>query len=133
VGRGSHGSQECTPHRISTAESAGASDLLEALVRTLQLPARSFGSHLQDIVGWRFSQLAREHALENCERSWRFGLPASARTGCLLKSLTPEQWKHCGMHSERGQETIGHIVRMTAGHDINHLRQIEQILPAKRK
>jgi hypothetical protein len=51
----------------------------------------------------------------------------------LLKSLTPEQWKHYGMHSERGQETIEHIVRMTAGHDMNHLQQIERILPAKRK
>ena len=46
----------------------------------------------------------------------------------LLKSLTPDQWKHYGMHSERGQETIEHIVRMFAGHDINHLQQIEQIL-----
>ncbi len=51
----------------------------------------------------------------------------------LLKSLTPEQWKHYGMHSERGQETIEHIVRMFAGHDINHLQQIERILPDKRK
>jgi hypothetical protein len=49
----------------------------------------------------------------------------------LLKSLTPAQWKHYGMHSERGQETIEQIVRMFAGHDINHLRQIERILPAK--
>ncbi len=46
----------------------------------------------------------------------------------LLKSLTPEQWKHYGMHAERGQETIEHIVRMFAGHDLNHLRQIEAIL-----
>lgn len=46
----------------------------------------------------------------------------------LLKSLTPEQWKHYGMHSERGQETIELIVRMAAGHDINHLQQIERIL-----
>jgi hypothetical protein len=46
----------------------------------------------------------------------------------LLKTLTPEQWKHYGMHSERGQETIKHIVRMFAGHDINHLQQIERIL-----
>jgi hypothetical protein len=30
----------------------------------------------------------------------------------LLKSLTPEEWKHYGMHSERGQETIEHIVRL---------------------
>jgi hypothetical protein len=51
----------------------------------------------------------------------------------LLKSLTAEQWKQYGMHSERGQETIAHIVCMTAGHDINHLQQIERILPAKRK
>lgn len=46
----------------------------------------------------------------------------------LLKSLTPEQWKHFGMHSERGQESIEHIVRMFAGHDLNHLRQIDAIL-----
>ena len=46
----------------------------------------------------------------------------------LLKSLTPEQWKHYGMHAERGQESIEHIVRMFAGHDVNHIRQIEQIL-----
>ncbi|MGD0267774.1 MAG: DinB family protein [Candidatus Sulfotelmatobacter sp.] len=46
----------------------------------------------------------------------------------LLKSLTPEQWKHYGMHAERGQETIEHIARLYAGHDINHLKQIEQIL-----
>jgi hypothetical protein len=50
----------------------------------------------------------------------------------LLKSLTPEQWKHYGMHSERGQETIEHIVRMFAGHDLNHLQQIERILAKKR-
>jgi hypothetical protein len=46
----------------------------------------------------------------------------------LLKSLTPEQWKHYGMHAERGQETIEHIARLYAGHDINHLHQIETIL-----
>jgi hypothetical protein len=46
----------------------------------------------------------------------------------LLKSLTPEQWKHYGMHAERGQETIERIVLMFAGHDINHLQQIERIL-----
>jgi hypothetical protein len=50
----------------------------------------------------------------------------------LLESLRPEQWKQYGMHSERGQETIEQIVRMTAGHDINHLQQIERILLGKR-
>jgi uncharacterized damage-inducible protein DinB len=46
----------------------------------------------------------------------------------LLKSLSPDQWKHFGQHAERGQESIEHIVRMVAGHDINHIRQIERIL-----
>jgi hypothetical protein len=49
----------------------------------------------------------------------------------LLKSLNPEQWKDYGMHSERGQESIEHMVRMVAGHDINHLQQIEKILAHK--
>jgi hypothetical protein len=46
----------------------------------------------------------------------------------LLKSLTPEQWQHHGMHSERGRETIEQMVLMTAGHDINHLQQLERIV-----
>jgi hypothetical protein len=51
----------------------------------------------------------------------------------LLKSLNPEQWKQFGIHSERGEESIERIVRMFAGHDINHLRQIEAILAPKKK
>ena len=50
----------------------------------------------------------------------------------LLKSLKPEQWKHYGMHAERGQESIEHIVRMFAGHDINHMKQIERIVAKKK-
>jgi hypothetical protein len=46
----------------------------------------------------------------------------------LLASLTPEQWQQYGIHSERGQETIEQLVRMTAGHDVNHVRQIERLL-----
>jgi DinB family protein len=49
----------------------------------------------------------------------------------LLRSLDPEQWKLHGMHSERGRESIERIVRMFAGHDINHLEQIEKILSGK--
>jgi len=49
----------------------------------------------------------------------------------LLKSLKPEQWKHYGIHAERGQESIEHFVRLIAGHDLNHLQQIERILSKK--
>jgi hypothetical protein len=46
----------------------------------------------------------------------------------LLESLDAEQWTHYGVHSERGHETIERIARMFAGHDLNHLQQIEAIL-----
>jgi hypothetical protein len=48
----------------------------------------------------------------------------------LYKTLTPEQWKHHGMHAERGVETVEHTVRLFAGHDLNHTRQVELILGA---
>src|SRR5580698_1933799 len=50
-----------------------------------------------------------------------------------LMALKPEQWKHHGMHSERGEETIERILHMMAGHDLNHLQQIEHILTPKPK
>lgn len=50
----------------------------------------------------------------------------------LYKSLAPEQWQHYGMHAERGEETLERILQMMAGHDINHLLQIERILAPKR-
>jgi hypothetical protein len=50
----------------------------------------------------------------------------------LLKSLGAEQWKHVGMHNERGPESVETIVRMMAGHDLNHFSQIERILAEKK-
>ena len=46
----------------------------------------------------------------------------------MLTTITPEQWKHFGLHAERGEESVERSVAMTAGHDINHLAQIERIL-----
>lgn len=50
----------------------------------------------------------------------------------LYKSLTPEQWKQFGMHAERGEESLERILHMMAGHDINHLSQIESLLAPKK-
>jgi hypothetical protein len=50
----------------------------------------------------------------------------------FYKSLAPEQWKHFGMHAERGEESLEHIAKMMAGHDLNHLRQVEAILADKK-
>lgn len=45
----------------------------------------------------------------------------------LLKSLPKGSLESYGMHQERGKETIAHIIRMYAGHDLNHLKQVERI------
>jgi hypothetical protein len=45
----------------------------------------------------------------------------------LLKSVPRKLWENHGMHAERGKETIAQIVRMFAGHDLNHLQQVEKI------
>jgi hypothetical protein len=50
----------------------------------------------------------------------------------MLKTLTPEQWKLHGMHSERGAESIETIAKMFAGHDLNHIEQMERILHPKK-
>jgi len=50
----------------------------------------------------------------------------------LLKSVPKKLWENHGMHSERGRETIAHMVRMFAGHDLNHLRQVEKIVSGRK-
>jgi DinB family protein len=46
----------------------------------------------------------------------------------LWKILTPAQLDRVGLHSERGPESAGHILRLMAGHDLVHRRQIDRIL-----
>jgi hypothetical protein len=45
----------------------------------------------------------------------------------LLGGLTPAQQKRIGVHAERGEESVEHLVRLYAGHDILHLNQIDRI------
>jgi uncharacterized damage-inducible protein DinB len=51
----------------------------------------------------------------------------------LLKSVPKNLWENYGMHQERGKESIAHIVRMFAGHDLNHMQQIEKIMKESRR
>ncbi len=46
----------------------------------------------------------------------------------FYRSLTPEQWQQYGMHSERGKETLRQVMTLHAGHDINHLKQLDAIM-----
>jgi len=37
------------------------------------------------------------------------------------------------MHSERGKETVTRVAEMMAGHDLNHLKAIREILKGSSK
>lgn len=43
----------------------------------------------------------------------------------LLSSTSDRCLNHHGMHAERGVESVEHLLRLSAGHDLNHLSQIE--------
>lgn len=51
----------------------------------------------------------------------------------LLKSLPKKFLDFHGIHSERGKESVAHIMNMVAGHDINHLRGISETIRQIRK
>ncbi len=46
----------------------------------------------------------------------------------MLKEIAPETWDNYGMHLERGKESVAHLARMFAGHDTNHVLQIDRIV-----
>jgi hypothetical protein len=43
----------------------------------------------------------------------------------LLRRVDPKRLENHGMHAERGREPIAHLIRLYAGHDLNHLAQLE--------
>jgi uncharacterized damage-inducible protein DinB len=50
----------------------------------------------------------------------------------LIRSLDAAQLQRVGVHTERGEESIAHLIRMYAGHDILHQRQLARIRDAVR-
>jgi hypothetical protein len=54
-----------------------------------------------------------------------------ASTVRLFGSLTDDELERFGVHAERGRESLRHIMRMTTGHDRNHLAQIERLVEAR--
>jgi DinB superfamily len=45
----------------------------------------------------------------------------------LMRELSPEDLEREAYHPERGPETLGTIIRLLAGHDLNHLAQLERL------
>jgi hypothetical protein len=45
----------------------------------------------------------------------------------LIARATPDDLKRVGVHSERGEESVGYLCGLYAGHDLLHLRQLDRI------
>ena len=48
----------------------------------------------------------------------------------LLEGLDDSTLAHVGVHRERGEESIKYMIRLHAGHDLVHLRQLDRVLAA---
>jgi uncharacterized damage-inducible protein DinB len=48
----------------------------------------------------------------------------------LLARASPDDLARVGVHAERGEESVGHMVRLYAGHDLLHLAQVARVREA---
>ncbi len=48
----------------------------------------------------------------------------------LLEGTSPADRQRVGLHAERGEESLVHMMRLYAGHDLVHLRQLARIRQA---
>jgi hypothetical protein len=46
----------------------------------------------------------------------------------VLDRLGPADMERVGMHSERGPESLGHLIKLMGAHDLVHRRQIDRVL-----
>ncbi len=76
-----------------------------------------FADRLHYLDGTLAEALADHAALRQINLRW-------------LGRLTDEERARAGVHSERGEESVERLVRLMAGHDLIHLRQIARIRAA---
>jgi hypothetical protein len=70
----------------------------------------------------RYDNVDADVALQSLVASRRWNL-------ALLRRLTPEMRARQAIHPDRGPETLELVIRLFAGHDLNHLAQLESLLP----
>jgi uncharacterized damage-inducible protein DinB len=68
----------------------------------------------------RYVDVDHEAALASFQALRRWNL-------ALLRTLSADDLQREAFHPERGPETLGTIVRLLAGHDLNHLAQLERL------
>jgi len=135
---------QATPVRLSElVESMSAADLDEPYAPG-KWRRRDVLAHLADVelaTAWRLRQSVAvpgiEHVLYDqdawAERYVRLdptlALEAFRATRAWnlawLAGLTLQDWLREGVHPERGPENVDQMVRYLAGHDLNHLAQLQ--------
>ena len=53
---------------------------------------------------------------------------SARRTSASCDGSAPAEMERVGMHSERGPESLGHLIKLMGAHDLVHRRQIDRIL-----
>lgn len=73
---------------------------------------------------------AREMSYETRDAAASLALFAALRASLLqlVRGLDDEKLDRSGIHAERGKESVRHLIGLYAGHDLNHLAQIERLI-----
>ena len=74
-----------------------------------------------NLLRYRDARLADSLALHAANRA------ANLR---LIRAASPADLQRVGVHTERGEESVAHMLKLYAAHDLVHLRQIERIKAA---
>ncbi len=74
----------------------------------------------QDLWAPLYPAMAGEDALQTLLALRRWNV-------ILLDRIAPADWKRPAIHPERGEVTFRTMVETMAGHDLNHLAQLEEI------
>ncbi|MDQ6892841.1 MAG: DinB family protein [Acidobacteriota bacterium] len=144
---------EDTPQRVSDLFSGIGDAGLSRRFGPGKWTAREVFCHLADVevgTGFRIRQIATstgQHIIQPFDQDlWAkpyARLPARAAVTAFsalrpynlawYRTLPAEDLSRVAFHPERGDESIETIIRMQAGHDRNHLAQLESIAAASEK
>jgi len=77
-----------------------------------------------------FDQDAWSKNYSKLESKWALGAFITARLWNIefLKALPKEAFRNSAVHPEMGELTLQDMIEITAGHDVNHLEQLEMLV-----
>ena len=143
---------ESAPQKLAALLAGKGSDQISRRPAPEKWSAREIAAHLSDTeiaLSWRIRQILGtngiavqafdqdawantfDYAHRDPSASIELYRVLRAANVALLKSVPKELWENYGVHQERGNESITHMARLMAGHDLNHLSQVEAALAGK--